>query len=405
MAAPDSVVTTNDTKDAESGSNGSFAMIIVAVFVLIGGVVYAVSAFVQAEKELEQAEVSAADQVKGFDPTEFTSQFSPDSIPFVDDEPDVTATAPVEPDVTSTVPVEPDEPGETGPHPGVDIDPDDIAMAFVSRIPGDDYGKVGYVTAEAERFQTELECVRLDLNKFGGLCLASANGFTGSGNGLITNSSLVPIKSFGLNSPNRAAVSPDGSLIAWTGFTFGDSYLEAGAFATITQLISLDRGRAANLERSFKTFKGGEPFFNNDRNYWGVTFVDNDLFYATVGSRGGTDIVEGRVSTSRLDVIIENATCPEVSPDGKTLVAKERGEGIFFQLIAIDLETGERRNLGETRSVEDQVEFLDNDTVVYALPNTEEGTDAQPAWDIWALDLAPGSTPTLIVPFADSPAV
>ena len=82
---------------------------------------------------------------------------------------------------------------------------------------------------------------------------------------------------------------------------------------------------------------------------------------------------------------------------------KERTEGDFFQLVAIDVATGSRRNLPEARSVEDQVEFLDNNTIIYGLPNESEGTEAQPAWDVWSLDLN-GGAPQLIIPFADSPA-
>jgi len=140
-----------------------------------------------------------------------------------------------------------------------------------------------------------------------------------------------------------------------------------------------------------------------DRNYWGVSFVDSDQFYATLGSAGQTSIVEGRVSTSRLDVVAENASCPEVSPDGSKIVAKEQ-RGDVFQLVLIDTETGARRDLGETRSVDDQVEWLDDANILYGMANLDEGTDAQPVFDIYALNISPGSSPQLIIPFADSPA-
>ena len=109
------------------------------------------------------------------------------------------------------------------------------------------------------------------------------------------------------------------------------------------------------------------------------------------------------MSDSTLEVVFENASCPEVSADGSQLVVKEQ-RGEMFQLVLIDIASGERRDLGETRSVDDQVEWLDSDTILYALPNAEEGTDAQPVFDIWAVDVTPGATPRLVVPFADSPA-
>ena len=85
------------------------------------------------------------------------------------------------------------------------------------------------------------------------------------------------------------------------------------------------------------------------------------------------------------------------------IVAKEQ-RGEVFQLVLIDVATGDRRDLGETRSVDDQVEWVDDSTILYGLPNLEEGTDAQPVFDVWSLDVAAGSTPQLLIPFAESPA-
>ena len=219
----------------------------------------------------------------------------------------------------------------------------------------------------------------------------------------MTDEFLAPVSQFPLNTPSRAAVSPDGTVVAWTGFTQGHSYLGEGEFATITQLISVDRRLGANLETIFTTYRDDEVLDAVDRNYWGVTFFDEDRFYATLGTGGTTSVVAGKISTSELQVLWDGVSCPEVSPDGSTVVANEmRDDG--FQLVAIDVLTGERRDLAETRLVDDQVEWLDNDTIMYALANDEVGTEAQPAFDIWVLDTVPGAEPQLLVPLADSPA-
>ena len=84
-------------------------------------------------------------------------------------------------------------------------------------------------------------------------------------------------------------------------------------------------------------------------------------------------------------------------------MAKEERDGAF-QLIAIDVETGARRDLVESRSVDDQVEWIDDSTIVYGVANEEGGTTAQPALDIWVLNIDDGSEPRLLIPFADSPA-
>lgn len=381
----------------QKSSGRSFVLLVVALLVLAGGGVYFVGAVLSAEDEVADAQARAEEQIELFDPPEFTKEFTtedetPSSLPLSDEEPNSDEA----PDDGTTV-------TSTTAAPTPTIDPSQIALAFINRVPGDEYGLVGYIDPQGERHITELECSRLDLNESAGLCLSATAGLGGTGRGVILDAALEPSLRFGVNQPSRAAVSPDGSVVAWTGFSLGHSYLNSGEFATTTQLVSVDRSIGVNLETVFTTYRDGVEVDDFERNYWGVTFVDNDLFYATLGLGDGTSIVEGRVSTSRIDVVFDNATCPEVSPDGATIVAKER-RGDLFQVIAIDVASGTRRDLGETRSVADQVEWSDDDTILYALPNLEEGTDAQPVFDVYALDVAPGSKPRLVVPFADSPA-
>lgn len=397
--------------EATPTESRSFALLAIALLIFVGGAVYFVGSVLAANEETAAAEASANEQIELFDPTEFADEFgtdTPSSLPLGDDpspaedsaDEDVVSDDDVEPTPTTE---QPDTSAQNDGPAMPAVDPADIALAFINRVPGDEYGLVGYVDPAGERHLTELECSRLDLNEHVGICLSATAGLGGSGRGFLLDPGLNPTLRFGVNLPSRAAVSPDGAVVAWTGFSLGHSYLNPGEFATTTQLISVERSIGANLETVFTTYRDDEIVTDVDANYWGVTFVDSDRFYATLGTGEGTSIVEGRVSNSRLDVVVENATCPEVSPDGRTLVAKER-RGDFMQVVAIDVETGERRDLPETRSVEDQVEFADEDTILYALPNPDEGTEAQPVFDIWALDLTPGAEPRMILPFADSPA-
>ncbi len=400
----------NEEQNEDQGV-GAFALLAVALLFLVGASVYFVGLLLSSDEETQAAADRANAQIESFDSTPVTIGEPPANLPLADDDAtnrggdeDAVATTSA-PEVADTDDASQSEQtfDETqAPSPGVD--PAEIGIAFVNRTPGDDYGRVGYIDRTGVRQQTELECERLDLNANGGLCLDAANGIGGGGRGLVLDAGLNPVLRFGINLPSRAAASPNGEVVAWTGFSLGHDYLSPGEFATTTQLVEVERGIGANLETVFTAFDiDGEIINDEERNFWGVTFVDSDRFYATVGVGAETSIVEGRVSTSRLQVVHENATCPEVSPDGSLIVVKERREGDFFQLVAIDTATGARRDLPEARTVEDQVEFLDNDTIIYGLPNESEGTEAQPAWDIWSLDLNGGS-PQLIVPFADSPA-
>lgn len=388
-------VTTGDADNAEDSDENlaGFAFLALALLVLVGASVYFVGTLLSSDQTTAEAEARAEAAIENFDTTPVPTEPAPETVPS-------TLQLPDETEPTPTTEAEFDETQA----PFSNVNPEDIGIAFVNRTPGDQYGLVGYIDRNGERQMTELECDRLDLNANGGLCLDSDSGLAGSGRGLILNASLNPTLRFGINLPSRAAVSPDGEVVAWTGFALGHSYLDVGEFATTTQLIEVERGIGANLETAFAAFDlEGQQVDNPERNYWGVTFADSDTFYATLGIGPDTSIIEGSVSTSRIQVVHENATCPEISPDGSTLVVKELRDGDRFQLVAIDLASGARRDLGEVRSVEDQVEFLDNSTIIYGLPNEAEGTDAQPAWDVWALDLNGGS-PQLIIPFADSPA-
>lgn len=399
----------DEAEESGGPSNLAFGVLAVALLVMVGASVFFVGSLLGNASETEAAAESAAEQIEAFEqqpPVTAAPETTPPTVPFAEDETSDPEEAEPEPDADDATVEEEEEDEEfTGTQaPLPTVDPETIGIVFVNRTPGDDYGKVGYIDRAGGRNQTELECERIDLNANGGICLDDDTGIGGGGRGLVLGPDLNATLRFGINLPSRAAASPDGEVVAWTGFSLGHSYLAPGEFATITQLVEVERGIGANLETIFTTWDiNGERIVDDNRNFWGVTFVDSDRFYATIGVGESTSIVEGTISTSTMNVVHENATCPEISPDGSTLVVKERTEGDFFQLVAIDVATGTRRNLPEARSVEDQVEFLDNGTIIYGLPNEAEGTESQPAWDVWSLDLN-GGQPQLIIPFADSPA-
>ncbi len=406
---PDVATDESPAEHAGDGQGGGvgFGLIIGAVFVLVAAGVYVLGAAGRADDETAAAEASAEEAIAQFDPDEFASEFTPEDLATSTTVPE---SLPLEDEPSTTTTLDPDREAELAAEAalvnpmGDAFDPVTTAMVFVNRTPGDDYGKLGWIDFEGERRQGGLECSRVDWNFFGGICLVDGSGLAPTPAGYITDNRLEPTTRFGLNKPSRAAISPDGSVVAWTGFTLGHSYLNPGEFATLTQLIEVERTIGANLETVFDTFKDDELFAPVDRNYWGVTFVDNDRFYATMATDGVPSIVQGSIDDVRIDVRFEGYSCPEVSPDGRTIVAKEMVEG-GFRLVAIDVATGASSPLGETRLVDDQVEWLDADTIVYAIANPDEGTDAQPVFDIWAVDVTPGAQPRLLVPFADSPAV
>jgi hypothetical protein len=158
---------------------------------------------------------------------------------------------------------------------------------------------------------------------------------------------------------------------------------------------------ATSLE-SFTVSRDGHPFDSPDFNFWGVTFAGGSSFYATLGTGGHTYLIKGDLARRTATVLRDGVECPSLSPDGTRIVYKSAVPGTTgrqWRLHILDLRTMVDRPLDETRNVDDQAEWLDNQTVLYGLmvPPTLDV-------DLWALPVD-GGTPTLYLRHAASPAV
>jgi hypothetical protein len=201
--------------------------------------------------------------------------------------------------------------------------------------------------------------------------------------------------------PSRARISPDGRYGSMTFFVAGDSYATSGQFSTRTSIIDMHTGQTlADLE-DFTVQKDGQNFHLADFNFWGVTFAkDSDHFYATLGTSGVTYLVEGDIAAREMHTLIENVECPSLSPDNTRIVFKKRianGPPAVWRLTVLNLATMQEKPLAETRSVDDQAEWLDNDHVLYT-PTTQ-----QPA--IWSVAADGSGKPQLFASGVVSPAV
>ncbi|MGI5242474.1 hypothetical protein [Dactylosporangium sp. CA-139066] len=202
--------------------------------------------------------------------------------------------------------------------------------------------------------------------------------------------------------PNRARVSADGRLITWTAFVTGDSY-NGGQFSTRVGVLDASTGDAvADTLETFTLTRDGRPYQAADINYWGVTFAPGDrTFYATMSTAGHRYLVQGDFQQRTVRTLAENVECPSLSPDGTRIAFKQAVGGDpakGWRPAVLDLATLHPAVLGETRSVDDQIAWLDERTVMYALPR-----DADHA-DVWSLPADGTGAPALLIPDAESPA-
>lgn len=270
------------------------------------------------------------------------------------------------------------------------------------------YGRVAMVPLDdprGARALTDVECDRVAAWDGGASCLVTEPGvvtrFRAHELGpdwTVQGSRPLP------GIPSRTRTSPDGSLVATTSFVTGHSYMSSG-FSTATEVHQAGDGTSwGNLER-FELAIEGRRVQPADRNVWGVTFVDDTTFFATVASGGRTWLVQGDLADRTLTTVTEDAECPAVSPDRTRVAFKvdvEAGDAKVWGLAVLDLATGERTVLERgPRGVDDQVEWLDDDTLLYGLPREDEPG----VTDVWSVDASAAAEPELLIEQAWSPTV
>lgn len=206
--------------------------------------------------------------------------------------------------------------------------------------------------------------------------------------------------------PSRTRLSRDERYAATTVFVSGERYV--GSFATRTHLIDIAKGAIVAELEQFTTYRNGQPFSAVDFNFWGVTFThDASRFYATLATGGTTYLVSGDAARLRFDVLRENVECPSLSPDERHLAFKSRrADGNGWRLHVLDLTTmAEWPVAGETRSVDDQVEWLDDARILYHVRDDIGSPEA--AVNVWVSAIAPEATEParIFIRSAMSPAV
>ena len=114
--------------------------------------------------------------------------------------------------------------------------------------------------------------------------------------------------------------------------------------------------------------------------------------------------MRGDVAARTAAVIHEDVECPSLSPDGKRIAYKKRlpaRSRVEWQLQILDLGSMGETPLAEKRSADDQIEWLDDASVLYALPRGEQSAST----DVWRVAADGRTPPEVFLTAASSPAV
>jgi WD40-like Beta Propeller Repeat len=272
-------------------------------------------------------------------------------------------------------------------------------VIFRNMAEGNQFGQLSTVSLDdlsQPRVPVGLSCERSYFANGYGVCLTAKRGSITTYHAYVFDRSfqwhqdLPPLKGI----PSRARVSPDGRYVAITVFVSGHSYAPGGFATQVDIYRTLDGSRVAELDQ-FTVERDGKVFSEIDFNFWGVTFAgDGNRFYATLGTGGQNYLIEGDLATRHARIIHAGVECPSLSPDGQRVAFKRLSTNSGWHIYVFNLSTGVETMLAETRSVDDQVEWLDDKRILYVLNN-----------EIWVMPSDGGGSPAVFLANAYSPAV
>ena len=256
--------------------------------------------------------------------------------------------------------------------PGLATAPSRPFVAVRHLAAGEAWGHVAMApldAADGPRHLTALRCDRAYFAGERGICL-QADGLTGRA--LLVDDRMQLVATLPLTGPpSRARLSRDGRWGAFTVFEQGHSYAD-DTFSTRTTIVDMASGQPLPDLESFTVWQDDNQVKRADVNYWGVTFAaDSRRFYATLAFGGTPYLVEGDLAARRVRIIASDVECPSLSPDGRRIAFK-RASGLRWRLWVRELASGAEHAVeGETRSIDDQVEWLDDAHLLYQFPSDD----------------------------------
>ncbi|MEO5926149.1 MAG: hypothetical protein ABIR70_20170 [Bryobacteraceae bacterium] len=318
------------------------------------------------------------------------------------------AAIPASAPATVAEPATPPPTSQTVSLPAAPVAPPTHKIFFRSTNPTQHYGELAFVEYPGllkPQYQAQWNCEVAYFAGGKGSCLTADRGVFTTYAADIFDAGFKKLFSIPLSGiPSRTRVSPNGRLAAVTVFVTGHGY-DSVDFTTQTSLIDTTTGKIVADMESFTVSKDGQPFTAKDFNFWGVTFAsDNDRFYSTLSSNRQHYLIQGSVKARTARVIHENVECPSLSPDGTRIGYKKRlpGDRVIWQIQVLDLRTMAETALAERRSVDDQLEWLDDAQLLYSLPH---GDQPGPSTDVWVASADGRVPPKVFLANAYSPSV
>jgi Tol biopolymer transport system component len=250
-------------------------------------------------------------------------------------------------------------------------------------------------------------CDRISFAGGRGICLQTAVGVLTKYEAVVFDHQFKPILKMKLDgAPTRTRISPDGRYGATTVFVTGQEHgYNSVSFSTKTTLIEMASGNTVTDLEQFKVVRDGQPFAAKDFNFWGVTFGrDSNVFYASLMTDRKTYLVRGDIAARSMTVLRENVECPSLSPNNQLIAYKKRvgGDLAPWRFYVMDLATmTERPIAGETRSIDDQLEWLDDQQVLYATARSSQSA----VTDIWVANVSGAEPARQLLLEGESPIV
>jgi hypothetical protein len=276
-------------------------------------------------------------------------------------------------------------------------------LMYRALAPHGSYGRVALLPLHPDSAPvvSALSCSRVHYARGHGLCAAQE----GTGNSVahvvytfdrtMNRGHRIPLDGI----PTRLRVAPNGRLGAIT--TYAEEETAAGErLTTRTRIVDMSSGaHVADLHGFRVENLNVAPEALID--ITGAAFErDGDRFFATLAVESERYLMAGSLNERRLSAVKQGVSIEALSPNGRRLAVKrllpDRG---FWQVAVIDLASWSEVDLAQgPRSVDDQVEWLDDHHVLYHDADGESTA-------LWMLPADGRSGPRVLLKHAYSGAV